>query len=525
MKPICSNSVFSEKFQAWYCVWFALLAFAIGQTYAIAQSRSIETAWSGYAHTAQHTALSPAASQPLNRILWQTPVDLAPVYNGGDLFIHYGTPLITRSNTLILPVKTGISGSFRLQAHSTANGHTNWLQSSDYLLPPSYNWTPSFSGTLTPKNRLYFPGGGGTVFYCDNPDASNAAPTFGRLAFYGLTNYLADTNGWRSRIYICSPITSDRYGNIFFGFQVTVSNSLNILSGIARIDANGTGSWINAVSAVTNGTATQAAFNCAPALANDHRTLYVAVNTGYPYDGYLVALDSRTLAPLANVHLKDVQNPGLYAAVYNDATSSPTVGPDGDVYFGVLEQPFYSNHGRGWLLHFDSTLATNKIPGSFGWDDTASIVPANMVPSYHGASKYLLMTKYNNYVEGIGDGLNRIAILDPQDTQISPITGSTVMREVLTMLGPTPDYPNRTSATPNAVREWCINTACVDPATKSVLVNNEDGVMYRWDLTSNTLSQSLTITAGVGEAYTPTIVGLDGVVYAINNATLFALGR
>jgi hypothetical protein len=33
------------------------------------------------------------------------------------------------------------------------------------------------------------------------------------------------------------------------------------------------------------------------------------------------------------------------------------------------------------------------------------------------------------------------------------------------------------------------------------------------------------LTSGIGEAYTPTVVGPDGTVYAINNATLFAVGR
>jgi hypothetical protein len=64
----------------------------------------------------------------------------------------------------------------------------------------------------------------------------------------------------------------------------------------------------------------------------------------------------------------------------------------------------------------------------------------------------------------------------------------------------------------------------VDPATKSVLVNNEDGILYRWDLTTNILSQQITLTSGLGEAYTPTLIGPDGTVYAINNATLFAVG-
>ena len=65
--------------------------------------------------------------------------------------------------------------------------------------------------------------------------------------------------------------------------------------------------------------------------------------------------------------------------------------------------------------HFDKTLGTSKIPGAFGWDTTASIVPRSLVPSYQGTSQYLVFTKYNNYV-GVGPGGNghdKIAILDP----------------------------------------------------------------------------------------------------------------
>ena len=96
------------------------------------------------------------------------------------------------------------------------------------------------------------------------------------------------------------------------------------------------------------------------------------------------------------------------------------------------------------------------------------------------------------------------------------------MNEVLTVKGVTPD-PN--SNLPGAVREWCINTAAVDPFTKSALVNSEDGKLYRWDFTTNTLSQVITLSSGIGEAYTPTAIGTDGTAFAINDAVLFALGR
>ncbi len=485
---------------------------------ASARAQSIRVPWSDYAHDPQHSAISPVASQPLHRAVWQTSMDLSvPTNNTSELYIHYGSPLITRSNTVIVPVKTTSAGGFRIESRVGTTGATNWMQSTDYILPP-HNWTPSFSPTLTPKNRIYFPGGGGTVYYCDSPDSTNL-PVIGHIAFYGLTNYNANPSAYLSNVFIDTPITSDRYGNIYFGFQVTNSTPVNLQGGIARIDVNGAGTWIAASNAAGDATMNKVVQNCAPALANDHKTLYFAVNAGNFSYGYLVAVDSRTLAPIAKVRLKDAGFPTQDAALPDDGTASPTVGPDGDVYFGVFEYQCCVNHDRGWLLHFNGSLSQAKIPGAFGWDDTASIVPSAVVSSYHGGSSYLLVTKYNNYADyGVGgNGSNKIAVLDPLNTEVDPVTGATVMKEILTILGPTPN-----TSLPG-VREWCINTAVVDPFTKSVLAGSEDGKLYRWDLTSNTLSETFTLTTGIGEAYTPTLIGVDGTVYAINNAILFAI--
>ncbi|MFZ0478787.1 MAG: hypothetical protein WAL71_06525, partial [Terriglobales bacterium] len=59
---------------------------------------------------------------------------------------------------------------------------------------------------------------------------------------------------------------------------------------------------------------------------------------------------------------------------------------------------------------------------------------------------------------------------------------------------------------------------------KSILANSEDGNLYRWDLTNNTLSQTIKLSTGIGEAYTPTVIGADGTAYAINDAILDAVG-
>jgi hypothetical protein len=487
------------------------------------------TAWGSYARDPQHTGDSAVASQPLQVIRWQTPVDLQPQYSGNDLLIHYGSPLVTPANTVIVPVKTGASGGFELEGFNGATGARKWVVQTGYVLPP-HDWTPSFSAVLTgdadpdrdDPGRLYFPGPGGTVYYMDHPDRVGATIS-GQLAFYGLANYQRHGDAFNGTAFINTPLTADASGNIYFGFQVTGANPLNLRGGLARISAAGRGSQVAADTASGDPSIDKVVHNSAPALSKDGRTVYVAVTTagGTGFGtGYLLALNSATLARQAEVRLRDPKS-GQLAWLAEAGTASPTVGPDGDVYFGVLEAPFPAHNDRGWLLHFSGDLRRAKTPGSFGWDDTASVVPASMVPGYRGTSRYLLMTKYNNYAGiGTGDGLNRLAILDPNAAQADPIGGASVMREVLTILGPTPDADH-----PGGVREWCINTAAVDPATRSVLANSEDGKLYRWDLTTNTFTESVTLTPGIGEAYTPTVIGADGTVYAVNNGTLFAVGR
>jgi len=44
-------------------------------------------------------------------------------------------------------------------------------------------------------------------------------------------------------------------------------------------------------------------------------------------------------------------------------------------------------------------------------------------------------------------------------------------------------------------------------------------------MTTGALTESIVLTAGLLEAYTPTLIGPDGTVYAINDATLFAVGE
>ena len=90
-------------------------------------------------------------------------MDLNPQSVGGTLRIHYGSPLVTSANTVIVSVKTGAAGGFRVDARRGTDGSLIWSLPTDYVLPPSSQFIPVFGPVLTSKPRLYFPGIGGTV--------------------------------------------------------------------------------------------------------------------------------------------------------------------------------------------------------------------------------------------------------------------------------------------------------------------------------------------------------------------------
>ena len=71
-----------------------------------------------------------------------------------------------------------------------------------------------------------------------------------------------------------------------------------------------------------------------------------------------------------------------------------------------------------------------------------------------------------------------------------------------------------------------MNSAAIDVPKSCVIVSAEDGVLYRWNLQTHALTESIRLSPapGIGEAYTPTAIGPDGRIYAMSNATLFAIG-
>jgi hypothetical protein len=443
--------------------------------------------------------------------------------------------VITSGNTLLAPIKTGKDDGFRIDAFDASTGAPKYSLSTDYTQPP-HGWVMAYQPVLAASpagTRLYYPGAGGSVHFIDNVDvAGHGAPV--RRVFYTNAAYDANAAAFDASVFVNTPITADANGNIFFGFRmndIAPAPLSTAQGGFARIDPSGNATYVLAGTAANDAAIGRTSHNSAPALGNDESTLYVVVkgtsSDGY---GYLLGLDATTLATKYKVFLKDPRNGGTANALISDqGTSSATIGPDGDVYFGVLGGT--SNGFRGFLLHFNEDLTVQKTPGGFGWDNTVAIVPKSMVPSYSGASPYLLFSKYNNYAASLADGadgVNRIAVLDPNDSQVDPHpsgNGLAIMREVLTLPGPTPDADVRSMSYPRAVKEWCINTAAVDPASSSILTPSEDGHLYRWNLATNSIDQALKLNPGAREPYVPTLIGPTGIVYTLSGAVLSAVGE
>jgi trimeric autotransporter adhesin len=588
------------------------------------EDRALLTAsWNNYGGNAQHTEVAQVAAQPLNQLLWSTPLDLAP---WGA--VHYGDPVFTPGSTVIVPVKITWSGqnqnsqNFYIEGLNDTTGAVEWtsaltgsvtaasnagpivittgtttglttgdsvtvggvngntasngtftitvLNSTQFQLngttgnaaytsggawaynpngasyiAPTYNWLEPVQPVYDPvTDRVYFPGPGGTLDYIAHPDnPGSSTPTVVQEAFYGLTNYTANESAYNSSIYINTGLMVDGSGNVYFGFTETGTNPSGINDGgFVRITPTGTATYTNAYAAVgqTNDGNWNPSLGQTPALSNDGSTVYFGVNdSGYSLNvnnesnSYLVALNSTTLAGQDSVHLID-PGTGLGAMLIDESTASPMVAPDNTVFLGVFPNINTYNGSRGFLLHFSGNLQTEYTPGAFGWDDTPSIIPTSMVPSYTGSSPYLILTKYNNYANAEvgepygGNGVNQIAILDPYNTQLDPNYDANsslqVMKQVMTMQSPSPDIPNAEAGDPDAVREWCTNGTVVDPATDSVYINNEDGYTYQWNLGTGLVTNAVQVTSGVGVPYTPTAIAPNGVIFSDNGGTLFALG-
>ncbi len=466
--------------------------------------------WDGYGANAQHTADSVVASQPLQSIHWQTVIDGGYTSTYGQ-YAHYGSPMITANNTVIAPERT-TSGGWQIQAINGATGTLLWTQSSDYNNSSiNYGWLPAYQPTIAgtgASTEVYYQGLGGTVYERGDLDTPGAVtPTQIVLPGYNAGTATAFDNN----VVINTPLTADSAGDVYFGYTVANPAAVGGLQGgIAEIQAGTQTVTIQTAYGAAEPAAAPS-MGVATAVGGSTANLVYFAMAG----GDLMSFDTTNSLALVN----SVAVPGGFEDL---STAAPTVGPDGNVYMGNLNPNPYD---RGTMYQYSPNLTQTAFqaatPGGFGWDDTMSIVPLSMVPWYQptDGSTYLLFSKYNGYASQ-GGGPNYVAILDPNAQQYDAVSGRYEMKVVAEIASPNGD-------------EWCINSGVVDPQTDSVLVNNEDGHLYSWDLGGSAaaasspaaLTQSFELFNGsTTQPYTSTEIGPDGAVYASTQGQLYAIG-
>jgi hypothetical protein len=287
------------------------------------------------------------------------------------------------------------------------------------------------------------------------------------------------------------------------------------------------------------------AINVAPAVSADGSTVYtvsrahfdnvvsylLAVNTTDLSPKWQASLQNRledgcgVLLPIAASGVTNLPNSCLFGTavgvdpttntpgsgtVTDQASSSPTVLPDGSVVFGSLDN---YNFSRGHLFRFDA-LGNYVGAYGFGWDSTPGVWVHNNTFSVVIKDNHYPSTSYCNanspVCSSTPEGPYYITQLDANFNIEWQFQSTTI-----------------DAAHPNGY-EWCINMPAVD-MLGNVYVNSEDGKVYELPQANTGIftapSGKMFLNSAVGAAYTPISIGPDGKLYTQNNGQLFVIGN
>ncbi|MBS0287320.1 MAG: hypothetical protein JSR17_08495 [Proteobacteria bacterium] len=293
--------------------------------------------------------------------------------------------------------------------------------------------------------------------------------------------------------------------------------------------------------------------NVIPAIADDG-TIYVASRTHFSSrHSYLVAVNPN-LSPKWIASLRDRFNDGCNVLLppngtiggctngakkgvdpatnntpagrlIDDSSASPTIAPDGSIFFGVITR---YNFDQGHMMHFDKNghYLNSYL---FGWDATPGIYPHN--------NTYSVIFKENHY-GGVGSYCNNETICpsdrtgtypnNPEESFVSQFNPNLVrewaykntntnscVRDSQGNVTCVSDHPNSF--------EWCVNSVVTDKLGK-VYAASEDGNIYTINQ-GGTLFQNTFLSLSLGAAYTPTALDSKGRLFAQNYGLVFVLGK
>ncbi len=90
-------------------------------------------AWYGYDRDAQHTGESDRIADLRRHLVVHARRPRAAIPPGGAPLTHYGSPVVTTNNTVVILVKTGPGGGYRIEGRDGVTGVLLWSAATDYL--------------------------------------------------------------------------------------------------------------------------------------------------------------------------------------------------------------------------------------------------------------------------------------------------------------------------------------------------------------------------------------------------------
>ena len=290
--------------------------------------------WPQWALNARHTGDDNTVNgQNLNQILaniiYDPLVSQEQAANGGELLVHYQTPLVD-GNDVYMESK---SGTYTVASYSTEKWHQNkftwidgqltnvWTFDSDWNPPGSINdfWEPVYHAVLA-NGFVYDPGAGGSIFKLSKTDGSVVK----RINPFTTVDPLTFT---------ISPLTADDSGNIYY-------NVLKLANSGPFLGTDAVDSWL--VKVAPDDSIQIASY-----------TTLLAGKVPAPTDQCYIAFSSTQLPwPPSPDAMPPTIACGLQRAAMN---VSPAIAPNGTIYT-VTRAHFVTRHGHVVAINPDLTL-------------------------------------------------------------------------------------------------------------------------------------------------------------------------
>lgn len=455
-----------------------------------------------------------------------------------------------------------------------------WNFQSDWKPEPAnlaLGWEPVFHAAVA-GDSVYVPGFGGTVFRVDartgrqiarvnpfgpsiDPNTYVAGPLVadsrGRVYYNALQLDAAQnaTGSWLVRVDPDGRSRTARFADLVPGAPTTCVGAFT----------NATLPWPPAPDALPSSGPCgiqRVGLNVAPAIAPDG-TVYTISRADFNERYSYVVAATADLAPKWAASLRDRLNDGCgvlvpiaptpdpaHGACRNGAnfgvdpqtnqrpagrvrditSASPTALPDGSVIYGAWTR--YDTI-RGHLFKF-SAAGAFQAAIDFGYDST---------PAVYEHDGIHIVLKENHYDGEFGTYCNPGG--DPVSDLVCANTGVAQGPFFITQLNAdlVPEWRFQNTNTETCTQqpdgtlscvndtptgfEWCINAPAVD-GNGTVYGNSEDGFLYSIPQghhgTFTQFKQRVFMGVALGNAYTPSSISRDGVVFTSDNGRLFAIG-